>query len=1556
MTIDRLRDALSAIGPPPDARELSEMLWLACHVSPPAERPFAVPPVPPPVADEPVDAPAPPEPPEPAAPRPSEPLTELHPRPGAGAEPAGRASEVLVPTAPMLADPLGVQRALRPLKRRVPSRHRVELDEDATAARIADTRLWTPVLVPSPERWLGLSLVVDTGPTMRLWRPLARELAETLLRQGAFRDVRLGYLDGKGRVASAPEAPPQDPGTLLDASGRRAVLVLSDCSGPHWWNGRAVQAVRRWAQAGPTAIVQPLAERLWRRTAAPASPGLAVLPRPGAPNTDLRFAPYDGAAGAGVPVPVLEIAPRWFGAWARLVSGSEPQPAAIAILPGRPSGAAPVRRERELPVAERVRRFLATASPAAAELAAHVAVSVPSLPVMRLIQHRILGGSGPGQLAEVLLSGLLRPAGGVRYEFVPGAREALLDTLPRPEALHTRHVLEAVSAEIERRAGTTAETFRALLPADGGPVVLTADTDHFALVTPQARSHLTPAPAPAAPDLLELLGTPVEELVGDGWDRGPRPAVIGVDGDDLVSVDVLHGHPDLPHGLITGPRASRDALLRTLVLSLALDHAPTILNFAFVDFDGGVSFAGLNRLPHVARSISADSVNSWKMGTIAGFLETERRHRENVLQAAGVTTWDEYQAAIAGGRPLDPLPALVVVIDNAGPLLNARSNLLDPLAALCEAGPAQGLRFVFCSPNDSLTQPELSGFAGWNIGFPSRMGDHLASVHIFAQEARPAFEPARISLDAVRPIVRLMQQRGLRARQVPWPQRPVEPVVPAQESSAQPSVLPEFDVLRLNGGGSDGMLRETWALPADMPRSPTIGYRPGGHLLGLYPLDASSGIPHGLVVGSPEARQKVVRAITLALAAGYSPADLRFVFAGLGEHPLGEPIDLPHVRHSEEELLGSPERLRRFFDLLSGELDERSAGPSQNVPRAANPGTDQWTVDEMYERYRRDPHSVDRVWWDFFDDYQPGERPAALSTPQPETRPRLLVVADLSLTFPLSRREVGETLLSLAQRGRALGVQLLLTSSTVETTTIWDRLLPLLGWRIAASRLPPDQLQRVLGQASLQFPDGERTAYLLAGGGSPRRFTVAPEPPREAVDDFVRRTREYFPPTSADAAPGGAGLGADRRLLDGLDEAIASEQRTMAGEPVDGAMVRAALQEILRDDAETARAGRSRRLRHLLFPAPYRPEMLMTAKLYARMLAELGVLPRRSANRVAVRYGDSAGNAPTPYIDASGARYGFDPTGRVAEIFRANRGSVLLIRDISGEATSSNYLHREIINKLVVAMRNTRDNTLVVLCGRPSEWALLSTVPGFTDRFRSVHAFNAKAAPPRSPSIPRSPSVRLGSDPETGEPVLLDFGTDRHLLISGPSDSQKSPLVHRMAEELASTGTERDRLVYVLDTYMSPHDLADAEARRQAGVRYTASPEEFGGLLDEVIRSAEIPLGGTGPEVYVLVAHRRRPVRDDPLAAAVPVLRTMREHGVHLVLAHHQITAGEPLDPVVALLRRLGAPALLTGRVGGQEADLWDVPTTLQGPLEAGDALLAHPGRQRLVRLGNPTG
>ncbi|HXS66452.1 MAG TPA: multifunctional oxoglutarate decarboxylase/oxoglutarate dehydrogenase thiamine pyrophosphate-binding subunit/dihydrolipoyllysine-residue succinyltransferase subunit [Streptosporangiaceae bacterium] len=54
-----------------------------------------------------------------------------------------------------------------------------------------------------------------------------------------------------------------------------------------------------------------------------------------------------------------------------------------------------------------------------------------------------------------------------------------------------------------------------------------------------------------------------------------------------------------------------------------------------------------------------------------------------------------------------------------------------------------------------------------------------------------------------------------------------------------------------------------------------------------------------------------------------------------------------------------------------------SAGQPNGGPtnRPASGGTDfgpnEWLVDELYQRYQKDPGSVDRAWWNFFADYRP---------------------------------------------------------------------------------------------------------------------------------------------------------------------------------------------------------------------------------------------------------------------------------------------------------------------------------------------------------------------------------------------------------------------------------------------------------------------------------------------------------------------------------------------------------------------------------------------------------
>ena len=35
-------------------------------------------------------------------------------------------------------------------------------------------------------------------------------------------------------------------------------------------------------------------------------------------------------------------------------------------------------------------------------------------------------------------------------------------------------------------------------------------------------------------------------------------------------------------------------------------------------------------------------------------------------------------------------------------------------------------------------------------------------------------------------------------------------------------------------------------------------------------------------------------------------------------------------------------------------------------------GPNEWLVDELYDQWLNDKDSVDRAWWEFFEDYRPG--------------------------------------------------------------------------------------------------------------------------------------------------------------------------------------------------------------------------------------------------------------------------------------------------------------------------------------------------------------------------------------------------------------------------------------------------------------------------------------------------------------------------------------------------------------------------------------------------------
>ncbi|WP_155056882.1 SAV_2336 N-terminal domain-related protein [Streptomyces blattellae] len=541
-----------------------------------------------------------------------------------GAAPADgtqHAFPVRAPAATALPGLLGLEKALRAL-----GRYRVEasasqeagIDEEKTAEHAAASGLLLPVPRLGRRQRCDVQLLMDTGPAMAVWGRLVEELRQACQQSGAFASVRVHHLydDGSGTPLVGTTAGParhtrlRSADELHDPSGRCLTFVISDCVGPLWQNGAAQRLLHTWPRASPLAVIQPLPPRLWGRTALPAEPGLLL--RPAELGGRITFLPddepWDEPAADARPVPVLQPSAEAFEAWARLLSGTGPTrerawaawttpqvpSEAVARSAASPPGQGP-RGDDEL-----LRAFRAGASPGALRLAVYLAAAPLTLPVMQLVQRAMLPDTGPMELAEVLLGGLLRQLPGTEAQpcfAYPGrVQDLLLSSLDQDTA---GLVLKHCSAYVERHFGKGTRNFAAFAaarladhaPTVGGPS-LDADgprdaeggveAELFARIPARVlRFYLpdlvTPRPveeaerlygqwqAMADPEVLHRAREQAEAAV-----RAPVPA-----GDDGVRARLVLGRVLRAEAGTSAARGAgrRTELLRTAVEELAAAHS-----------------------------------------------------------------------------------------------------------------------------------------------------------------------------------------------------------------------------------------------------------------------------------------------------------------------------------------------------------------------------------------------------------------------------------------------------------------------------------------------------------------------------------------------------------------------------------------------------------------------------------------------------------------------------------------------------------------------------------------------------------------------------------------------------------------------------------------------------------------------------------------------------------------------------------------------------------------------------------------------------------------------
>ncbi|GLF99076.1 type VII secretion protein EccCa [Streptomyces yaizuensis] len=439
-----------------------------------------------------------------------------------------------------------------------------------------------------------------------------------------------------------------------------------------------------------------------------------------------------------------------------------------------------------------------------------------------------------------------------------------------------------------------------------------------------------------------------------------------------------------PHGLCVGATGSgKSELLRTLVLGLAVTHSSETLNFVLADFKGGATFAGMSHMPHVAAVITNLADDLTLVDRMGDSIRGELNRRQEMLRDAGnYANIHDYEKARAAGAPLQPVPSLVLVIDEFSELLTAKPDFIEMFVQIGRIGRSLGVHLLLASQR--LEEGRLRGletYLSYRVGLrtfsaaESRAALGVPDAYTLPNVPGSGYlkygtdEMVRFKAAYVSGVYRTGGQRVAPGGPLPVDRRPVVftaapvPVRYVRPAAAQavPDARPSEDdaladsvldviVRRLEGRGAEA--HQVWLPPLDNPpaldellpgltgvegRGLTLpGYEGAGRL--VVPLgvvdkpfeqrrdtlyrDFSGAAGHMQIVGGPQSgKSTLLRTLVAGFALTHTPREVQFYALDFGGGGLSAIAALPHVGGVASRL--DPERVRRTVAEVYGVLTRR---------------------------------------------------------------------------------------------------------------------------------------------------------------------------------------------------------------------------------------------------------------------------------------------------------------------------------------------------------------------------------------------------------------------------------------------------------------------------------------------------------------------------------------------------------------------------------------------------------------------------------------------------------
>ena len=359
-------------------------------------------------------------------------------------------------------------------RQKILSRKRDILDEEKTVDNFIQTNIFLPFFKSKKQKKYELYIFIDKSDSMNIWEEMVGVYRKLLQNSGVFKATRIVYFNTtKSKTyfyRDKLETKSFSPKEIINYHNNKIIFILTDMLSEAWKQGDALKKFVNLNKSIPLFLIQMLPYRLWRSTLlqkASITTFNATLPYPKSKNyqSEVDFLLDEDSDMQSFKLPIIDFNLAYLKKIGKVLKAKENNYIDGAIFDKVENLFIEYKEEKYLSAQDHIDIFFANASQKARELAISFSAVPLNLPIMRMIQEKVLDENNNLYIAEVLNSTLLEKNGEIfEFKTIDGEDigEIFLKLLGREKALE---ILYENSDYIEENLHTNF-SFKALLAGD----------------------------------------------------------------------------------------------------------------------------------------------------------------------------------------------------------------------------------------------------------------------------------------------------------------------------------------------------------------------------------------------------------------------------------------------------------------------------------------------------------------------------------------------------------------------------------------------------------------------------------------------------------------------------------------------------------------------------------------------------------------------------------------------------------------------------------------------------------------------------------------------------------------------------------------------------------------------------------------------------------------------------------------------------------------------------------------------------------------------------------